>query len=275
MIDRRQAITLLSTSVLSSTLIGRGASAFVERSNRNERPDAEGRGGTQDQLLYSLPLRLRDRQLVITTIFLLGVTQLLMLRTALGVDQRNENRANLSGIPLLGNLVRRAYGADDFTTANRFGAVYAEGAALFVYLYPQMMLDPQVRQILFFNLLSSFVLRDTYQMATWQMMAAMMPTFCALETVRRVTESRLSRKTPPAPATAPSGAGTALAPGVMDHMMMAGLVSEATPDKGGLPVLRDLPVLNKLFGGAVHRAHDDQLLVLIRPSIVMGDPERS
>lgn len=57
MIDRRRAITLLSTSVLGSTLIGRGASAFVERSNRDERRESDGLGGADDQLIYSMPLR--------------------------------------------------------------------------------------------------------------------------------------------------------------------------------------------------------------------------
>lgn len=274
MIDRRRAITLLSTSVLGSTLIGRGASAFVERSNRDERRESDGLGGADDQLIYSMPLRLRDRQLVITTVFLLGVSQLFMLRTALGVDQRNQNRVNLSGIPLLGSLVQRAYGAGDFTATNRFGAVYAEGAALFVYLYPELLLNPQVRQLLFFNLLSSYALRDTYQTGNWQMLAAMMPTFCAIETVRRITEARLNRPTPSAPAAA-SGASTALAPNEIDHMVMAGLVSEPTPDKGGVPLLGDVPLLGSLFGGHVHKATDEQLLILIRPSIVMGDPERS
>jgi len=276
MIDRRQALTLLSTSVLSSTLIGRGASAFVERSDRNERPDSEGRGGTDDQLLYSMPLRLRNAQLAITTIFLLGVTQLFMLRTALGVDQRNQNRVNLGGIPLLGGLVQRSYGAGDFTPANRIGSIYVEGAALFVYLYPELLLNPQVRQLLFFNLLSSYALRDTFQPGTWQMMAALMPNFCAIETVRRVTEARLKRATPTAPTATPSGPSTAFAPGEMDHMVMAGLISETTtPDKGGVPILGDIPLLNTLFAGTAHKTVDEQLLILIRPSIVAGDPERS
>ena len=275
MIDRRQAITLLSTSLLGSTLIGRGAGAFVERSNREERPNVEGRGGTEDQLLYNLPLRLRDRQAVITTIFLLGVTQLLMLRTALGVNQRNENRVNLGGIPLLGGLLQRSYGAGDFTAANRFGAVYAEGAALFIYLNPELLQNPQVRQLLFFNLASSFTLRDSYQPATWQMMVTMMPLFCAIETVRRVTEARLKRTAPTAPATTPSGPSTALAPGEMDHMVITGLVSETPSDKSGVPILGDLPGLNKLFAGAVHKTADEQMLMPIRPSLVVGDQERN
>ena len=275
MIDRRQAITLLSATALGSSLIGRSASAFVERSNRNERPDAEGRGGTDNQLIYSLPLRLRDRNLVITTIFLLGVTNLWMLRAAIGVDQRNENRANLGSIPLLGSLVQRSYGRGDFTADNRFGAIYAEAATLFIYLNPQLLRDPQVRQLLFFNLASSFLLRDSYQPATWQMMAALMPTFCAIEAVRRVTEARLNRPASTAPAAPPAAPSTAFAPGEMDHMMVAGLVSETPSDKGGVPVLGDLPALNKLFAGAVHKTADDQMLMLVRPSIVVSDPERS
>lgn len=271
MIDRRQAITLLSATALGSSLIGRGASAFIER---NERSDYRKDNATKDIFLNNLPLRLRDRNLVITTIFLLGATSLWMLRAAIGVDQRNENRVNLGGIPLLGGLLQRSYGRGDFIPDNRFGALYAEAATLFIYLNPQLLRDPQVRQLLFFNLASSFMLRDSYQPATWQMMAALMPTFCAIETVRRVTEARLNRPAPtaPAPAATPS---TAFAPGEMDHLMLAGLVSETPSDKGGVPVLGDLPLLNKLFAGAVHKTADDQLLMLVRPSIVVGDPERS
>lgn len=272
MIDRRQAMILLSGTVSGSLLAPRAVSAFPEQSNRRSRSDTEGRGGTDDQLIYSLPLRLHDRRLAITTVFLLGVGQLLMLRTALGVDQRNENRANLGALPFLGGLMRRAYGGGDFTRENRIGAVYAEGAALFLYLYPQLLLDPQVKQLLFFNLLSSFAFRDSYQPADWRMLAAMMPTFCAIDTVRRITEARLNRKTPPAP---PTAANAAMAPDEMDHMAMAGLISEAAPERGGVPILRDLPTLKSLFGGAVHKSTDDQLLILMRPSTVAGDPERS
>lgn len=273
MIDRRQAITLLSTSLLGSALIGRDVSAAEDRS---ERSDFRTDNATNDQFLYNLPLRLRDRQAVITTVFLLGVSQLFLLRTAQGVDQRNQNRVNLSGIPILGGLVQRSYGPVDFTPDNRFGAVYAEGAALFIYLNPELLQDPQVRQLLFFNLISSFTLRDSYQPATWQTMASMMPLFCAIATVRRATEARLKRPAPPAAATTPSGPGTAFAPGEMDHMVMAGLISETpNPDKAGPPMLGDVPLLNKLFAGPVHKTADNQLLTLIRPSIVVGDPERS
>jgi hypothetical protein len=270
MIDRRRAITLLSTSVLGSTLMGSGAAAFIERSGRNDRGDYDGRGGTDDQLLYNLPLRLRMAQLAIQTIFLLGASQLLMLRTAIGVDQRNQNRANLSGIPLLGSLMQRVYSAGDFTANNRIGAVYAEGTALFIYLYPELLLNPQARQLLFFNLLYSYALRDTYQTGNWQMLAALMPTFCAIETVRRSIQARVD----PAQAAAPAQTGatrSALAPHDMDNLAMAGLVSDDSQGKTALPVLGDIPLLKGLFAGDVHKASDDQLLVLMRPSIVVGD----
>lgn len=276
MIDRRRALALLSAAALGGTVMGRSAGAFVERQERERRPDAEGRGGTDDQLLYTLPLRLRDRQLAITTIFLLGISQFFILRTLAGVDQRNENRVNLTAIPFLGGLARRAYGASDFTTANRFGSVYAEGTAMFIYLFPELRTNPEVRQILLFNLLSSFSFRDNYQLATWQMMAALMPNFCAIDTVRRVMEARLSRTAPAAVTPSPAEAGTAFAPGEMDHLLLAGLVSDtADSSRAGVPVLGDAPLLGKLFAGAAHKASDEQLLIMVRPSIVMGDPERS
>ena len=275
MIDRRSALAFLSSAALGGTMMGRSAGAFVERQERERRPDGEGRGGTDDQLLYTLPLRLRDRQLAITTIFLLGVSQLFMLRTLAGVDQRNENRVNLAAIPLLGGLARRAYGAGDFTTANRFGSLYAEGTAMFIYLFPELRSNPEVRQLVLFNLLSSFTFRDNYQLATWQMMAALMPNFCAIATVRRVTEARLSRGASSV-TSSPSATGTAFAPGEMDHLVLAGLVSETpSPNNAGAPMLGDAPLLGKLFAGAAHKAADEQLLIMVRPSITMGDPERS
>ncbi len=274
MIDRRQAITLLSSAALGSTLISRSGAAFVERS-RDDRRDSDGRGAIDDQILYNLPLRLRQAQFLITTVFLLGANQLFMLRMAAGVDQRNQNRLGLSGLPFLGSLVQRTYGAADFRPDNRIGAVYAEGTALFVFLFPELMLVPQVRQLVFFNTLYSYLLRDSYQAANWQALAALMPTFCAIGAVQRTINARLAGGGPSGSATpTPAVASSAISPAEMDTMVLGGLVSDERQGSG-IPVLSDVPLLKSLFGGHVHKSQDDQLLILVRPSVVVGDSERS
>jgi hypothetical protein len=252
--------------------MGHGSAAFVERQSREERGRGDGRDAVDELLLYNMPLRTRQAQLVITTVFLLGVSQLFMLRMAAGVDQRNQNRLGLSALPLLGALVQRTYGAADFRSDNRIGAVYAEGSALFVFLFPELMLNPQVRQLVFFNTLYSYLLRDSYQAANWQALAALMPAFCAIETVRRMVNARLSGG--PSASSTPAISSAAIGPAEMDAMVLGGLVSDEGQGNG-VPVLRDVPLLKTLFGGHVHKSEDDQLLILVRPSIVVGDSERS
>lgn len=274
MIDRRQAITLLSGAALGSTLISRRGAAFVERS-RDDRRESDGRGAIDDQLLNNLPLRLRQMQLIVTTVFLLSVSQLFMLRTAAGVDQRNQNRLGLGGLPLLGGLLQRTYGAADFRPDNRIGAIYAEGTALFIFLFPELMLTPQVRQLVLFNTLYSYLLRDGYQAANWQALAALMPTFCAIEAVQRTINARLAGGKPSGASTpTPSVASSAISPAEMDTMVVGGLVSDEGQGSN-IPMLRDVPLLKSLFGGHVHKSDQDELLILVRPSVVVGDSERS
>ena len=272
MINRRQAITLLSGATLGSTLMGRGSAAFVERSGREEHSRGDGRDGPDDQLLYNIPLRVRQAQLVITTIFLLGVSQLFMLRTAAGVDQRNQNRLGLDALPFLGKLVQRTYSAADFKPESRIGSVYAEGPALFVFLFPDLALNPRVRQLVFLNTLYSYLLHDSYQAGNRQALAALMPNFYAIETVQRAIGARLNGA--PSGSSTPTTSSAAIGPAEMDTMVLGGLVSDVGHEKG-VPVLRDVPLLKPLFGGHVHKSEDDRLLILVRPSVVVGDSERS
>ncbi len=265
MIDRRHAIRLMSGTILSTALsvpplVGRQAFASSQDSDRERR---DGREAQENPLLYELRLRTRVRQLLVTQIFILGASQLLLMRTAAGVEQFNENRLALSAIPILGALSRKRYAEDDFTSANHMGAVYADGTALFIYLFPELMLNPEVRMFLFLNLAYSFALRGGIQGTDWTAMAAAMPALAAIGTVRRAVESRLSGKAQTTTAAAPN----------MDHLAMGGLVSDETQGQSRIPAIGDIPVLKGLFTAPLHKTSDGKLVIVIRPSIVYGDRE--
>lgn len=267
MIDRRQAVGLLSATILSATLPAAGLAG--RRAFANEPAGARGglerRGAMEEQLLYNLPLRAGTRPLFISQIFILGMTRLRLLRTATGVEQRNENRLGLGSVPLLGALTRQTYGPQDFTANNRIGASYAEGDSLFIYLFPEFSADPQARQIVFMNLSHSFMLRGSFEDNNLAAMRTLMPTFCAAQTTRRAIEARLSGKQQ---ATVTVGIPD------MDSLVMGNLVRHDPQTKSTIPALSDIPVLNRLFTGHLHSAADNQLMVVIRPSVAMGDGER-
>src|SRR3546814_14901188 len=110
------------------------------------------------------------------------------------------------------------------------------------------MLDPRVRQLVILNTLYSYQPRGDFQNADWAMMMAAMPTFCAIETVRRTVEARL-RKSPPAVAAA--RADGPLTAEQMDTMVLGGLVSEDGQKKRGIPLLQDAPVPKSHFSGKI------------------------
>lgn len=257
MIGRRKMIGLLSGAVAAPALLQAPALANEPREGDL---GITGRG-RDDQFLHQLRMVQRHRELLITSVFILGVSQLYLLRTSLGILQRNENRVGLSALPLLGALMQQSYSRDSFTNANRVGAAYAEGAALFIMMYPGLLIDPKVRQFVMLNTLFSYRFNDEFQAANWAMMAAMMPTFCALQSVRQLFERRQLQ-------TGHNTFGPEPEPAVLQ-----GLFDEASPQPA-VPYAGDVPVLKTLFAGHLHKSADEELLLLVRPSVTVGDSER-
>lgn len=258
MIGRRKMIGLLSGAVAAPALLQAPALANEPREGDL---GITGRG-RDDQFLHQLRMVQRHRELLITSVFILGVSQLYLLRTSLGILQRNENRVDLSALPLLGALMQQSYSRDSFTNANRIGAAYAEGAALFIMMYPGLLIDPKVRQFVMLNTLFSYRFNDEFQAANWAMMAAMMPTFCALQSVRQTIEQRSQ--------TVGRDASAAAQP---EPAVLQGLFDEASPQPA-VPYAGDVPVLKTLFAGHLHKSADEELLLLVRPSVTVGDSER-
>ena len=57
-------------------------------------------------------------------------------------------------------------------------------------------------------------------------------------------------------------------------IVLGGLTSTTVPETDGkVPVLSDVPMLQRLFLGTVHRREDNNLIMFIRPSIIAGDED--
>lgn len=168
----------------------------------------------------------------------------------LGIDFESLDRLDVSDVPLLGSLFDKPLRAEDFTEENRVGAVYraADGTLVAV-------LDDDVE------------VGDS-----------------AISVVNG--DGRYNILTPPKPAEGPlpdlgefgslRSVQTMLR-GVATKettIVLGGLTVSSAPDvTPGVPVLGDIPVLGRLFMGPVHEVKERELVILIKPTIVIQKEE--
>lgn len=196
-----------------------------------------------------LPLVLANaRRLQIAAIVLmLQRTSYLMLMSG-GVDPTSANRVGLGGVPVLGGLFSKTYGPDDFTDDKDIGTVYFAGDhKLAVALEGDMKLEDY--DVIVFNGEHQYEIR-----AKPQLQQIPPERLAQLGAVTLVSQMLAHTITPE---------GMAVITGLKPH---------GNPGVDpGVPVLQDLPMLRRFFAGDVYRGDDRTLLIMVRPSIVVGD----
>lgn len=240
----------VTAAVLAVFLVMGGSGAAL--ADPNERNNSEGRDGQsrhESGPLNHIPLVFGNNKfmrMVQVVVLLREVTY--VTTTALGVDFTSDDRVSLDGVPVLGGLFGKTYDADDFSEENRIGSVFRAGDdTMAVVLTGDRAVDGY--QVVFFNG------KGHYEISGRPKLTEVSPTSLAqLGTIPSIEQ--LLR-------------GQAALEVVR---ILAGLTATTVPPADSkLPVLGDLPLLQGAFAGTAHEGDDDELLIMLRPSIVMGD----
>jgi type II/III secretion system protein len=169
-----------------------------------------------------------------------------------GVSQENQDRIDLSFIPFLSSVTRDRYTSDDVSARTRIGSAWNLGNVLFVALNGGRLDILSQPRIAVLNSKFVFVMKTPALPIDWQ----------AQQELESIGEL------PPFRDLATPNASTPEA----RRILIAGM---DTPDKvaaaGRVPVLGDIPALGRLFLGGAHQRNDNEVVIFIRPSIIVPD----
>ena len=169
----------------------------------------------------------------------------------LGVEFENLDRLDVSGIPLVGGLFDERLSAADFTEKNRVGTAYSNGIGGLVMILGDGATSADDVSISVVNGKGRFHLR--HGAVRIDIAAVGLGELGKLQSVRQLLSGEADRET---------------------EMVLGGLTQTSVPDAGtGLPVLGDVPLLQSLFRGTVHQRDETELLVLIKPSIILQEED--
>jgi len=167
----------------------------------------------------------------------------------IGVDFDILDRADVSDVPLLGSLFDKPLRGDDLTPENRVGAAYRGGDGTLVTVVDEAV-DVSGSEVSVVNGKGRYVLTMAPKLALQPDLPDLgeVGNLGSVQTLIRGTATRQTA------------------------LVIGGLTEESDPDAGsGVPALADIPVLRSFFLGNVYRVEDDELVILVRPSIITGD----
>ncbi|MGF1628859.1 MAG: hypothetical protein ACFCUT_05265 [Kiloniellaceae bacterium] len=224
------------------------APARNEGGERNEPRDTQSRN--EQSRLNHIPLITDDGRLAISRVILIRARIVEIAEPSLGVEIEGLDRADVSDIPLLGSLFAKPLSAGDFTPENRVGSVYLAGEDTLAAVLDGGG-DAGGRKVGVVNG------KGFYEIAVESRILEVAPSdlgdFGALPSVQTMIAGTAPRET---------------------TIVLGGLTRTSVPEAGGkMPLLADIPVLKRLFRGSVHERSNGQLMILIRPTIIIGEEE--
>lgn len=240
----------VTAAVLAALLmLGWSGASLANPENKNASEGRDGQSRHESGPLNHIPLVFGNNQFMrMVQVFVLLRDVSYVATTAFGVDFTSDDRVGLDGVPVLGGLFDKTYDADDFTEENRIGSVFRAGDdTMAVVLTGDRAVDGY--QVVFFNG------KGHYEISGRPKLTEVSPTSLAqLGTIPSIEQ--LVR-------------GQAALEVVR---ILAGLTATTVPPADSkLPVLNDLPLLRGAFAGTAHEGDDNTLLIMLRPSLVMGD----
>ncbi len=225
------------------------AGAVRANPDQDQEDDRDGQSRHEVGQLNHLPLVLADNRFmrVVQIVVLLRTVQYLSL-TAAGVDFNSDDRVGLGGVPVIGGLFEKTYDEDDFTEENRIGSVFRDGdGTMAVVLSSERPLDGV--KFVVFNGKGHYEVREGPKLT--EVAPTSLAQLGAIPSMEQLLRGQAAKET---------------------VQLLAGLLASGTPKtETPLPALGDIPLLQKQFLGTAHEGDDDELVLMIRPSIVMGD----
>lgn len=240
----------VTAAVLAAFLVlGWSGAVLADPSESNDSEGRDGKSRHESGPLNHIPLVFGNgdfMKLVQVVMLLQEVTY--VSTTAFGVDFTSDDRVGLDGVPVLGGLFNKTYDADDFTEENRVGSVFRAGDdTMAIVLTGERAMDGY--QVVFFNG------KGHYEIAGRPKLTEVSPASLAqlgnIPSIEQLVRGQAAKDV---------------------VRILAGLTATTIPSADSkLPVMSDVPLLRGAFAGTAHEGDDNMLLIMLRPSLVMGD----
>lgn len=237
-----------------SLLAMMGASAFAGGALAN--PPGPGPGGGADRgggafdsesTLDRIPLILEDgRHLAVLFVLLVGMDELFMFTTLNAVLQRNENRLPLARLPLFDQVFRAEYSREDFELVRKVALFYLIGATLLIDLRQRAMAEPVSNLSTDWDQLERTLAAEAQRPINGQIMV----------------------DSPNPELAGPVSTLTVFNRDSSYSMLLGGRAVSEQTRAAATPFLTNLPIIGKQFHGGHVTRRKDELLVLVRPSVV-------
>lgn len=250
--SRTHLVAALATLLLCQPLALASAIANPDR-QRDEEDDGQSRfefPGAMDYVKVYFDEEKRPEEF--RSVVLIEARLVQVVRTEdLGVKFENLDRLDVSGIPLLSGLFGKRLSAEDFTEENRVGTAYSTGNGALAVVLGKDDASAGDISISVVNRTGRFhLVHDTVVV---DMASIDLGELGKVESVRQLISG-----------DAPGGT----------TMVLGGLTRTSVPKAdSGLPVLSDIPLLQHLFRGTVHRRDEKELLVLIKPTVIIREED--
>lgn len=233
-------------AALAAVLLALAPVAAQATQEKKQSEDRDGQSRHESGQLNHLPLAFgNDRFMRVVQVVMLLQQVTYLATTALGVDFESDDRI---GVPGLGGLFGKTYDSDDFTEENRVGSVFRDGDdKLAVVLTGDSALDGY--KVVVFNGKGHYEIRS--RPAIVDISPSSLLQLGAIPSMEQLIRGQAAKET---------------------VQLLAGLIAGKAPQtESKLPVLGDIPQLGSLFVGTAHKDDDKNLMLMIRPSLVMGD----
>lgn len=231
-----------------------GAAADQNEGNQKER---QGRDlGAGKQILINprfIPIVRTDlTHLEIDWIALANGRKTIIADASQGLRQDDQDRLDLSFIPFLGAATQSRYTAADVAPATRVGSAWFVDRSLFVALDPARAAIVDRMQIVVLNDTWSYTLQIPAKVIEFDKTPAFDP-IRDLPVFRDFAETKV------------------ILPEAQS-LLIGGLDTAGAEERARkIPGLSDIPTLNRLFVGSAHQTDRKNLIILIRPSIIVSD----
>jgi hypothetical protein len=249
---RARRVRAASLALLLCLLVPAAGSANQDGGNdRNEQRDTQSRN--EQKGLSSIPLVTGDGLFDLRKVILIQARFVHVTDTffqGIGVDFENLDRVDVSDVPLLGSLFDKPLRGEDFTPENRVGSVYrgADGTLVAVLDDDVDVADSEVSVV---NGKGRYQIRMAPQLI--EVDPTQLGELGTLESIQSLVRGVAPRET---------------------SIVIGGLTRTSVPEGGSqVPLLNDIPILQRLFRGTAHRGDDKQLMILIRPSVIIQEED--
>jgi hypothetical protein len=250
----RRAFAAAIPALLLALLVVSPSQATQENRNNDQSDDRDGPSRNEIGRLSYIPLvtddgRIRINQIVVIQTRYIHIVDAGGTPDGFGVDFESLDKLDVSDVPFVSQVFGRSLSADDFTEDNRVGSVYDAGDGTLATVLNEKGVELDFRVSVVngdgkFELLMEPKIIETAPSDLGE--------FGALPSV----QAALTQATLRDEAT----------------VVLGGLTTETVPEAGNkVPWLGDIPVLQRLFRGTAHQGENNELLLFIKPSILVDD----